>query len=61
VAIVITNAERAKDGPHRMVGIEGAAWGGGVSLYTRGPDLSESPAKPIADRLYAAPRSRGTG
>jgi acetyl-CoA acetyltransferase len=53
VAIVITSADRAKDGPHRSVGIQGAAWGGGVSLYTRGADLADSPAKPVAARLFA--------
>jgi acetyl-CoA acetyltransferase len=48
------NADRAKDGPHRSVGIKGAAWGGGVNLYTSGADLAVSPAKPIAERLYSA-------
>jgi acetyl-CoA acetyltransferase len=33
--------------------LQGAAWGGGVSLYTSGvTDYSDSPAKPIAERLY---------
>jgi acetyl-CoA acetyltransferase len=53
VAIAIVSAERAKDLPHRPVFLQGAAWGGGVSLYTSGvADYSDSPAKPIAERLY---------
>lgn len=54
VAIVIAAADRVKDGPHRPVLLQGAAWGGGVSLYSNVTDLSESPAKPIAKRLYQA-------
>jgi acetyl-CoA acetyltransferase len=55
VAIAIVPAERAKDAPHRPVLLRGAAWGGGVSLYNNGvTDLSVSPAKPIASRLYQA-------
>jgi acetyl-CoA acetyltransferase len=54
VAIVIVSAERAKDLPHRSVLLQGAAWGGGVSLYTSATDLADSPATPIADRLYRA-------
>jgi acetyl-CoA acetyltransferase len=54
VAIVIARADRVKDGPHRPVLLQGAAWGGGVSLYSSVTDLSESPAKPIAKRLYQA-------
>ena len=52
VALVITRADRAKDGPHRNVTIQGAAWGGGKSLYSHDLDLSQSPAKPIAEKLY---------
>jgi acetyl-CoA acetyltransferase len=54
VALVITRADRAEDGPHRGVLIEGAAWGGGVNLYSNTTDLAVSPAKPIAQRLYRA-------
>jgi acetyl-CoA acetyltransferase len=55
VALVIVSAERAKDLPHRPVHLQGAAWGSGVSLYNNGiTDLSVSPAKPIAKRLYQA-------
>ena len=53
VALVIVSADRAKDAPHRPVLFQGAAWGGGISLYTSGvTDYAESPAKPIAERLY---------
>ena len=55
VAIAIVGADRAKDTPHRPVMLRGAAWGTGVSLYNNGvTDLSESPAKSIAKRLYSA-------
>jgi acetyl-CoA acetyltransferase len=53
VALVIVNAERAKDAPHRPVYLQGAAWGGGVSIYSSVADLADSPAKPIAKRLWA--------
>ncbi|SFF96895.1 Acetyl-CoA acetyltransferase [Novosphingobium sp. CF614] len=53
VAVVIVNAERARDLPHRPVLIQGAAWGGGISIANNGfDDLAESPARPIADRLF---------
>jgi acetyl-CoA acetyltransferase len=53
VAVVIVNAERAKDLPHRPVLIQGAAWGGGISIINNGfDDVAESPARPIADRLF---------
>jgi acetyl-CoA acetyltransferase len=55
VAIVLVRADRAKDLPHRPVLVQGAAWGGGVTLVNNGhTDITESPAKPIAERLYAA-------
>jgi acetyl-CoA acetyltransferase len=54
VAIAIVSAERAKDLPHRPVHLQGAAWGGGVSLYSSATDLADSPAKPIAKRLWSA-------
>jgi acetyl-CoA acetyltransferase len=55
VAVVVVSAERAKDLPHRLVTVRGAAWGGGVNVVNNGhTDLSESPAKLIAPRLFAA-------
>jgi acetyl-CoA acetyltransferase len=52
-AVVVVSTERAKDLPHRPVTIRGAAWGGGVNVVNNGhTDLSESPAKLIAPRLY---------
>jgi acetyl-CoA acetyltransferase len=55
VAVVVVSAERAKDLPHRPVLIGGAAWGGGVNVVNNGhEDLSQSPARLIAPRLYEA-------
>ena len=55
VAIVLVRADRAKDLAHRPVLVQGAAWGGGVTIVNNGyTDITNSPAKPIADRLYAA-------
>jgi len=54
-ALVIVRSDRAKDLPHRPVGIRGAAWGGGVTLINNGrTDLAVSPADLIAPKLYAA-------
>ena len=55
VAVVLTRADRAKDLPHRPVLVQGAAWGGGITVVNNGhDDITDSPAKPIADRVYAA-------
>jgi acetyl-CoA acetyltransferase len=55
VAVVLVRGDRAKDLPHRPVLVQGAAWGGGVNLVNNGrTDVTESPAKPIAERLYAS-------
>jgi acetyl-CoA acetyltransferase len=53
VAVVVVSAERAKDLPHRPVLVQSAAWGGGVNVVNSGhTDLSDSPARMIAPRLY---------
>lgn len=55
VAVVLVRTDRARDLPHRPVLVQGAAWGGGVTVVNNGhTDLTVSPAGPIADRLYAA-------
>jgi acetyl-CoA acetyltransferase len=55
VAVVLVRADRAKDLPHRPVLVQGAAWGGGITVVNNGHvDITESPAKPIAERLYAS-------
>jgi acetyl-CoA acetyltransferase len=55
VAIVLVRADRANDLPHRPVLVQGAAWGGGVTVVNNGHvDITESPAKPIARRLYSS-------
>jgi acetyl-CoA acetyltransferase len=55
VAIVLVRADRAKDLPHRPVLVQGAAWGGGVTVVNNGHvDITESPARPIAERLYSS-------
>lgn len=55
VAVVMVRADRAKDLPHRPVLVQGAAWGGGINLVNNGhTDQAESPAIPIARRLYAS-------
>ena len=54
VAVVMVRSDRAKDLPHRPVLVQGAAWGGGINLVNNGQtDLTDSPARPIAGRLYA--------
>jgi acetyl-CoA acetyltransferase len=54
VAVVLVRADRAKDLPHRPVLVQGAAWGGGITMVNNGHvDPTESPARPIAARVYA--------
>jgi acetyl-CoA acetyltransferase len=53
-AVVIVPVDRAKDLPHRPVLLQGAAWGGGITIVNNDfDDIAESPARPVADRLYA--------
>jgi acetyl-CoA acetyltransferase len=55
VAVVVVSADRAAHLPHRPVLIQGAAWGGGVNVVNNGhTDLSDSPARLIAPRLFDA-------
>jgi acetyl-CoA acetyltransferase len=55
VAVVLVRADRAKDLPHRPVLVQGAAWGGGITVVNNGhDDLTRSPAVPIAERVYGA-------
>ncbi len=54
VAVVLVRSDRARDLPHRPVLVQGAAWGGGITLVNNGiTDLTDSPARAIAARLYA--------
>jgi acetyl-CoA acetyltransferase len=54
-AVVIVAADRAKELPHRPVLVQGAAWGGGITIVNNGfHDIAESPAKPLGERLFAS-------
>jgi acetyl-CoA acetyltransferase len=55
VAVVLVRSDRAKDLPHRPVHVQGAAWGGGITVVNNGhTDLTRSPAEPIAERVFGA-------
>lgn len=55
VAVVLVRTDRAAGLAHRPVLVQGAAWGGGITIVNNGhTDITDSPAKPIAERLYAA-------
>lgn len=55
VAVVLVRADRAKHLPHRPVLVQGAAWGGGITVVNNGhDDITRSPAEPIAERVYAS-------
>ncbi len=61
VAVVLTRADRAKALPHRPVLVQGAAWGGGITVVNNGhDDITRSPAEPIAERVYATAGLRPT-
>jgi acetyl-CoA acetyltransferase len=54
-AVVLVAADRAKDLPHRPVLVQGAAWGGGITIVNNGfDDIAESPAMPLGERLFAS-------
>jgi acetyl-CoA acetyltransferase len=54
-AVVIVPADRATDLPHRPVLLQGAAWGGGITIVNNDiDDIARSPAGPVAERLYAS-------
>jgi acetyl-CoA acetyltransferase len=54
-AVVVVAADRAKDLPHRPVLVQGAAWGGGITIVNnRFDDIAESPATPLGERLFAS-------
>jgi acetyl-CoA acetyltransferase len=53
-AVVVVPADRAADLPHRPVLLQGAAWGGGITIVNNDiDDIAQSPAGPVAERLYA--------
>ena len=55
VAVALVRADRAADLAHRPVLVQGAAWGGGITVVNNGhTDLTDSPARPIAERVYAS-------
>jgi acetyl-CoA acetyltransferase len=55
VAVVLVRSDRAADLPHRPVLVQGAGWGGGITVVNNGhDDLTRSPAIPVAERVYGA-------
>jgi acetyl-CoA acetyltransferase len=54
-AVVVVPVDRARHLPHRPVVVEGAAWGGGITIVNNAfEDIAASPAVPLAERLYAS-------
>jgi len=59
VAIVLVRADRAKDLPHRPVLVQGAAWGGGVTVVNSRSHIVSTP-RPVSDRPTSSSQNSTT-